>query len=176
MALAKRPIPLYTRIFIGLVLGAVVGVIINFAGLADHPWWATGVLPLLEFIGRIFIRLITMLVIPLVVASLLTGVASMGDLRKLGRIGGKTLLYYLLTTALAITIGLSLALLVKPGSRIAPETRDTLAAEFRGDADARIALADERPSTWDVLLNMVPDNPIAAAAQGNLLPLIIFVL
>ena len=176
MAVAKRPIPLYTRIFIGLVLGVLVGVVVNFSGLAAHPWWASGVLPLLEFIGRLFIRLITMLVIPLVVASLMMGVASMGDIRKLGRIGGKTLAYYLVTTALAITIGLTLATIVKPGSRIAPETRDTLAAEFRGAAEERIAQAEQRPSTWDIFLNMVPDNPIGAAAQGNLLPLIVFVL
>jgi Na+/H+-dicarboxylate symporter len=176
MAEEKRRLPLYTRIFIGLVLGTIVGLAINFGGLAQEGWWAGGFLPFLEFVGRIFIRLITMLVIPLVVASLMTGVASLGDIRKLGRIGGKTLVYYLATTALAITIGLTLAVLVKPGSRIAPETRDTLAAEFRGDAEKRLSLADQRPTTWDVLLNMVPDNPIGAAAQGNLLPLIIFVL
>jgi Na+/H+-dicarboxylate symporter len=173
---ATRATPLYTKIFIGLVLGVVAGVVVNFTGMGAQPWWSGGALPLLDFIGRVFIRLITMLVIPLVVASLLTGVASLGDIRKLGRIGGKTLGYYLVTTALAITIGLTLALIVKPGSRIAPETRDTLAAEFRGAAEQRLAMAAERPTTWDVLLGMVPDNPVAAAAQGNLLPLIIFVL
>lgn len=168
--------PLYTRIFIGLILGTIAGLVINFGGLAQQAWWASGALPFLDFVGRVFIRLITMLVIPLVVASLMIGVASLGDIRKLGRIGGKTVTYYMFTTAIAITIGLTLALAIKPGSRIAPETRDTLAAEFRGDAEQRIALADQRPTTWDVLLNMIPDNPIAAAAQGNLLPLIIFVI
>jgi Na+/H+-dicarboxylate symporter len=176
MADVTRRLPLYTRIFIGLVLGTIVGLVINFGGMAQQGWWAGGLLPFLEFVGRIFIRLITMLVIPLVVASLMTGVASLGDIRKLGRIGGKTLVYYMATTALAIIIGLTLAVIIKPGSRIAPETRDALAAEFRGDAEKRLTLADQRPTTWDVLLNMVPDNPIGAAAQGNLLPLIIFVL
>jgi Na+/H+-dicarboxylate symporter len=176
MAEPRRRLPLYTRIFIGLLLGVAAGLLINFGGFSQAGWWASGALPFLEFLGRVFIRLITMLVIPLVVASLMTGVASLGDIRKLGRIGGKTVGYYMFTTAIAITIGLTLAVTVKPGSRIAPETRDTLAAEFRGDAERRLEMAADRPTTWDVLLNMVPDNPIAAAAQGNLLPLIIFVL
>jgi Na+/H+-dicarboxylate symporter len=167
---------LYTKIFIGLVLGALAGIAINVLGFGASEWWTGSILPALDFIGRVFIRLITMIVIPLVVASLMTGVASLGDIRKLGRIGGKTVGYYLFTTAIAITIGLTLAVIIKPGSRIAPETRDTLAAEFSGAAASRVALAAERPSTWDVLLNMIPDNPIGAAAQGNLLPLIIFVL
>jgi Na+/H+-dicarboxylate symporter len=167
---------LYTKIFIGLVLGVVAGLTANILGLRDAGWWTGSILPLLDFTGRLFIRLITMIVIPLVVASLMMGVASLGNIRKLGRIGGKTVGYYFFTTAIAITIGLSLALLVKPGSRIAPESRDALAAEFSGDAARRLELAAERPTTWDVLLNMVPDNPIGAAAQGNLLPLIVFVL
>jgi Na+/H+-dicarboxylate symporter len=167
---------LYTKIFIGLILGALVGAGVNALGLSDAPAWSGGILPVLEFVGRVFIRLITMIVIPLVVSSLLVGVSSLGDVRKLGRIGGKTVAYYLMTTAIAICIGLTLALIVKPGSRIAPASRDALAAEFSGAAADRVAQAAEKPSTWDVLLNMIPDNPIGAAASGNLLPLIIFVL
>ncbi|CAN5329325.1 dicarboxylate/amino acid:cation symporter [soil metagenome] len=167
---------LYTKISIGLVAGAVVGTAVNALGLAATPAWSGAILPLLQFVGNAFIRAITMIVIPLVVASLLVGVASLGDLRKLGRMGGKTLAYYMMTTAIAITIGLTLALLVKPGSRIAPASRDALAQEFSEAATGRLQLAAERPSTWDVLLNMIPDNPIAAAAEGNLLPLIIFVI
>jgi Na+/H+-dicarboxylate symporter len=167
---------LYTKIFLGLVLGAVVGVAVNLTGVADSGVWGDNVLPLLEFVGNLFIRLIMMIVIPLVVASLMIGVASLGDIGKLGRIGGKTVGYYMFTTAISITIGLTLALIVKPGSRIAPEMRDALAAEFSGAAADRLAQAEARPSTWDVLLNMIPDNPVGAAASGNLLPLIVFVL
>jgi Na+/H+-dicarboxylate symporter len=167
---------LYTKITIGLVLGALVGAAINVAGLATAPWWVGGALPFLNFVGGAFIRAITMIVIPLVVASLLIGVASLGDLRKLGRMGGKTLGYYLMTTAIAISIGLGLASLVKPGSRINPESRDALAAEFSEQAAGRLQLAADRPGVWDVLLNMIPNNPVAAAAEGNLLPLIIFVI
>jgi Na+/H+-dicarboxylate symporter len=167
---------LYTKIFLGLVLGAVVGIAVNLTGVADSALWVDNVLPPLEFVGSLFIRLIMMIVIPLVVASLMIGVASLGDIGKLGRIGGKTVGYYMFTTAISITIGLTLALIVKPGSRIAPEMRDALAAEFSGAAADRLAQAEARPSTWDVLLNMVPDNPVGAAASGNLLPLILFVL
>jgi Na+/H+-dicarboxylate symporter len=167
---------LYTKITIGLVLGAVVGVAVNVTGISGTATWTDGVIPVLDFTGRAFIRLITMIVIPLVVASLMMGVASLGDIKKLGRIGGKTVGYYMFTTAVAITIGLSLALLVKPGSRIAPESRDQLAAEFASQAADRVQLAETRPGVLDVLLNMIPTNPIGAAAEGNLLALIIFVI
>jgi Na+/H+-dicarboxylate symporter len=173
---AAFEMPLYTKITIGLVLGAVVGAAVNLLGFAQTTVWTDAVLPFLNFVGTAFIRAITMIVIPLVVASLLVGVASLGDLRKLGRMGGKTLGYYLLTTAVAITIGLVLALLVRPGSRISPESRDQLAADFSGEAAGRVALAAEKPGVWDVLLNMIPNNPVAAAADGNLLPLIVFVV
>jgi Na+/H+-dicarboxylate symporter len=111
-----------------------------------------------------------------VAASLLTGVAALGDIRKLGRIGGKTLLYYFSTTAIAITIGLALATAVQPGARINPAAREALAAEFSEAAADRVQVAAQRPGFLDVLLNIVPDNPIRAAADGNLLPLIVFVL
>jgi Na+/H+-dicarboxylate symporter len=167
---------LYTKISIGLIAGAVVGAAVNVTGLALSPGWTEGALPLLNFVGNGFIRAITMIVIPLVVASLMIGVASLGDIRKLGRIGGKTLAYYFTTTAIAITIGLSLALLIKPGSRMNPASRDALGAEFAGEAASRLQLAEDRPGIWEVLLQMIPNNPVAAAAQGSLLPLIVFVI
>jgi Na+/H+-dicarboxylate symporter len=167
---------LYNQIFLGLVLGVVVGAAVNAAGLGDGPAWTEGVLPLLNFVGNAFVRLITMIVIPLVVASLMLGVASLGDIRTLGRIGGKTIAYYLVTTAIAITIGLTLALVVRPGSRITPASRDALAQQFAAEAGERVALAAAKPGLWDVLLGIIPSNPIAAAAEGNLLPLIVFVL
>jgi len=167
---------LYTKISIGLVAGALVGAAVNVTGLALSPAWTQGALPALNFIGNGFIRAITMIVIPLVVASLMLGVASLGDIRKLGRIGGKTVGYYFMTTAIAITIGLTLALLIRPGSRINPESRDALGAEFAGEAASRLQLAEQRPGVWEVLLQMIPNNPVAAAAEGNLLPLIVFVI
>ena len=167
---------LYTKISLGLALGAAVGAAVNVLGLSDAPAWSDAILPVLNFVGGAFIRAITMIVIPLVVASLLIGVASLGDIRKLGRIGGKTIGYYLLTTAFAISIGLALATAVKPGSRISPSARDQLASEYGGEAANRVSVAAERPDIWDTFLNMIPRNPVAAAAEGNMLPLIVFVL
>lgn len=166
---------LYTKITIGLVLGAAVGVAVNASGVGDTAIWTAQILPFLNFVGSAFIRAITMIVIPLVVASLMMGVASMGDIRKLGRIGGKTLAYYLVTTAIAISIGLFLATLVKPGSRIDPASRDELARDFIDQAES-LEITATQPSVWDTFLDMIPSNPVAAAAAGNMLPLIVFVL
>ena len=93
---------LYTKILIGLIAGGVLGGIANWLQIAPM----ISLFSALEPLGTAFINLITMIVIPLVVASLLVGTASLGDLRKLGRIGGKTLAFYMLTTAIAVTIGL----------------------------------------------------------------------
>ncbi len=116
-----------------------------------------------EPLGTAFIRLITMVVIPLVVSSLFVGVASLGDVRRLGRVGGRTLLYFLVTTFVAATIGLSLALAAGLGSGV------TAAA---GRAAAGV---ESRPDLVQMLVNMLPQNPIASAAQGDLMPLIISV-
>jgi proton glutamate symport protein len=161
---------LYTKILIGLVLGAVVGLIANLLDLA----WLQAVLIAVEPVGTAFIRLITMVVVPLVAASLLIGTASLGDLRKLGRIGGKTVAYYMATTGVAVTIGLLIANVVRPGARIDPATRDSLAAAFEEQAGRAVQLAAERPSVIETLLNMIPTNPIHAAANMELLPLIVF--
>ncbi|MHB1169837.1 MAG: dicarboxylate/amino acid:cation symporter [Longimicrobiales bacterium] len=161
---------LHTKILIGLALGIVIGLIANVFALE----WLQTTLVIIEPVGTAFIRLITMVVVPLVAASLLIGTASLGDLRKLGRIGGRTVAYYMLTTAVAVTIGLLLSNLVEPGARIDPATRDNLAATFAQEAEGRVALAAEKPSLKDTLLGMIPTNPIAAAANMELLPLIVF--
>ena len=163
---------LWQKILIGLVLGVLVGLLANVLELQ----WLRTALVWIEPIGVVFIRLITMIVIPLVVASLLVGTASLGDIRKLGRIGGRTVSYYLLTTAVAVTLGLVLANLVQPGSRIDPATRDRLSAEFSEQAAGAMQTAEAKPSVRETLLDMVPTNPIGAAADGKLLPLIIFTI
>ena len=163
---------LHNKILIGLVLGVVLGLTANFAEIG----WLVDLLVALEPIGAAFIRLITMVVVPLVAASLLIGTASLGDLRKLGRIGGKTLAFYLVTTAVAVTIGLLLSNLVLPGSRVDPTTRDSLAAEYADEAAERMEMAAEKPSVVETLLEMIPRNPIEAAANMDLLPLIVFII
>jgi Na+/H+-dicarboxylate symporter len=163
---------LYTKILIGLIAGAVVGAFANIAGIAPMQSF----LGALEPLGTAFINLITMIVIPLVVASLLVGTASLGDLRKLGRIGGKTLGFYMFTTAIAVTIGLGISNFVTPGSRVSEVTREELAARYGGDAAARMDLAENAPSWVETALNVIPRNPVQAAANMDLLPLIFFTI
>lgn len=161
---------LYTKILIGLAAGIAIGAFASFL----NAGWLQSLLATLEPVGTAFLRLITMIVVPLVVASLLVGCASLGDLRKMGRIGGKTLVYYMLTTVLAIAMGLLLSNLVKPGSRVDPSTRDQLAERFDSEAKGRMLVADRGPSLSQVLLNIIPRNPVEAAAEFDLLPLIFF--
>jgi len=163
---------LYTKIIIGLTLGILLGLVANVFAIG---WLATA-LAAVEPVGTAFIRLITMVVVPLVAASLLIGTASLGDLRKLGRIGGKTVVYYMATTAIAVCIGLLLSNLIHPGSRIDPKTRDELSAQFAGEAGEKMALAEQSPSIGEVLLDMIPRNPFEAAAKMDLLPLIVFTI
>jgi Na+/H+-dicarboxylate symporter len=161
---------LYNKILIGLVAGAATGLAANLLEIG----WLRDTIIALEPIGTVFIRLIMMIVVPLVVASLILGTSSLGDIRKLGRIGGKTVLFYLATTSIAVTLGLILSNVVRPGARISPETRDELVAQYATQAEGAMTMAAEKPSVVETLVNMVPTNVVQAAASGSLLPLIIF--
>lgn len=162
--------PLHIQIVIGLAAGIILGFIANLAQID----WLKQALIACEPFGTAFIRGITMTVIPLVVSSLLVGTASLGDLRKLGKIGLRTVGFFTLNTVIAITIGLVLALLVQPGSRLDPATRDSLSVQFAQEASSKLQVAEKAPSLVDTLLNMIPRNPVAAAASFDLLALIVF--
>src|SRR5690348_4705325 len=158
---------LETKIALGLVGGAAVGVLARASG----PLAATlgRVVIAAEPLGTIFIRLVTMVVVPLVIASLFVSVASLGDIRRLGTIGGKTLAYFAITTLLAAAIGLTVAMLSPVGRNVDPATRAALASQ--SDTTA----TPTAPGLVTAIVELVPQNPIAAAAQGDLLPLIIAV-
>jgi Na+/H+-dicarboxylate symporter len=157
---------LQTRIFVGLVGGIAVGLVskTDGAGILYR-----GVIAFEPF-GTLFIRLITMVVIPLVVASLFVGIAGLGDVRKLGRIGGKTLAYFLISTVIAATIGLVIAMAARVGT-----TSSNLAAAPVASPATAIDTAATLPSFSQTLVDMVPQNVIASAARGDLLPLIVAV-
>jgi Na+/H+-dicarboxylate symporter len=127
-------------------------------------------------VGKLFMKLIQMVIVPLVFASLLVGVAGLGDVRKLGRLGSKTLGLYLCTTALAVTIGIGLAHLVQPGSFVSKADKAQLVAQFEGDADSKRDAAAAAPSAVENLLDIVPENPVASLSQGNMLQIIFFAL
>lgn len=144
---------------------------------APRPVWGTGltVIQALDPVGRIFMRLIRMLIVPLVFCSLFVGVASLGDVRSLGRMGGKTLGFFMLTTVLAIAVGVLLGNIAKPGSLISDKDKESLKAQA-----SRVQQVDEAqpPSTRDNIVAMIPDAPLAAMAQKspNMLQVIFFAL
>lgn len=146
---------LTTRIFLGLILGIVVG----FFFTSSPDVAVTYIKPL----GDLFLNLIKMIIVPLVLSSLVVGSASTGDVGKLGRIGVKTVAYYLITTAFAVTLGLILGNLINPG------------IGMHLPADAAVE-AQEIPSISETLINIVPSNPIAAMVEANMLQIIIFAL
>ena len=158
---------LTTKILLGLVLGTVAGVAVQATGSEG----ARSAVLAFEPLGTAFIRLISMVVVPLVVASLFVGVCSVGDVRRLGRIGGRSLALFLVTTLIASTIGLYLGLIVKPGSSLEPGVRDRIAAEYQATAEASAAVVGT-VSLKDRLLEIIPRNPVGAAADMDLLPLI----
>lgn len=123
------------------------------------------------FLGDLFLRLLKFIAVPIVLFSLIVGASSLNDLKKLSRIGGKTIAIYLCTTALAITVGLVLANAVRPGTYVPQEVRDELASRRAAEAAARIEAAAE-PNMWKTILNIVPDNPFAALAQANMLAVV----
>jgi Na+/H+-dicarboxylate symporter len=127
-------------------------------------------------VGEAFMRLIKMVIVPLVFTSLLVGVASLGDVRKLGRLGVRTLGLYIGTTALAVSIGLVCTHVIKPGSFIDEASRVTLQAQFQSAAGDEVDRAAEAPSTIDNLLNIIPDNPVASMVSGDMLQVIFFAL
>lgn len=124
-------------------------------------------------IGTIFVRLLSFLAIPLVIASLIVGAASLGDIKKVGRIGGKTLGYFLVTALLAITIGLLIANFIQPGHKISPDIRDRIASEYQADISEKIQ-QELGVDVVDFIVNLVPTNPINAMANGNMLQIVFF--
>ncbi|PFA69459.1 dicarboxylate/amino acid:cation symporter [Bacillus sp. AFS015802] len=153
---------LTTKIITALILGAVVGLILNIFAkdLFDilDPYLFT---PL----GKIFLNLISMLVVPIVFLSIVLGSAGLGDPKKLGRIGLKTIVYFLLTTCIAIVIGLTLAYIIDPGL---VEGIDTSQSEgFK---------TEEAPPVGETLMNIIPKNPLTAMTEGNMLQIIAFAI
>ncbi len=123
-------------------------------------------------IGMIFIRLLMFIAIPLVLASLIVGAASLGDIKRVGRMGGKTLLWYLASITAAITIGLVAVNLIQPGTRLAPEAKERLVTEFQPDVGGAVAA----PDLVNMLVNIVATNPINALANGEMLQIVFFAL
>ena len=163
---------LYTKIAIALILGALAGLVANIFDVE----WLLKALVAIEPAGTAWIRLITMVVIPLVMASLVVGTATVGDITKLGRIGGKTMAFYLTTTALAVSIGLLVSNLISPGSHMDPAALESLRSTYLTEGASRVEIAQQAPGLVEVLLEMIPRNPVQAMASGDMLPIIFFAI
>ncbi|WP_085993984.1 dicarboxylate/amino acid:cation symporter [Oceanobacillus senegalensis] len=147
-----KKISLLTQILIAFIIAIIVGAIVGPS------------IEIVKPLGDLFLRMIQFIIVPLVLASLVVGVAGTGDIKKIGRMGGVTFFYYLLTTAIAISIGLILANIFKPGEGLTI-TQPT------GEVETA-----EAPSVVDTLLNIVPTNPIASLVEGNMLQIIFFAI
>ena len=147
---------LSVQIFASLVLSVVVGLFLGDAAIGPVKTWIAPV-------GTMFINLIKMMIVPVVLCSLIVGMTSMGDMKKLGRIGIKTVAFYMVTTAIAIVIGFSVAGVIEPGIGMA----------LPSEAAPKVK---EAPSIMQVFVNMIPKNPIESMAKADILPVIVFAL
>jgi Na+/H+-dicarboxylate symporter len=158
---------LHWKILIGMAAGVLVGLAINESssvpGFIKTPL-AVVLGPALDPVGQVFIKLLKMLIVPLILASMVTGVARVGDIRKLGGLGGKTFVYYIVTTFASVLVGLILVNLFHPGAG-APEIGGVVPDAVQTDV-----------TIGSILINMIPSNPIKAMAEMQILPLIVFSL
>ena len=153
------------HIFAGLILGVLVGI-----WLHQEP--NPVIMTTLTFIGQVFIRLIQMVVIPLVISAIVIGITSVGDAKQIGKLGGKMIFYYAILTVLAVTIGASLALLLKPGLGAAHYINIDIATDIQAQVAATIEA--QKGNLLNILLGFIPKNPLASIASGDMVPIIVF--
>ncbi len=161
----KKKFGLTTRIFIGLIAGLIVGIIFNVAIPHSYVRDTVFVEGIFYVIGNGFIRLMKMLVVPLVFCSLVCGAAAIGDTKSLGKVGGKTIVFYLFTTAFAVTVAITVATVIRPG----------IGLDMSSIQQGEVTVA-ESTSMVDTILNIIPENPIGALADGIMLQIILFAL
>ena len=179
-----RGIPLHTKILIGLVLGVVAGLTVNEVLGGDNPKVVWVVDNITQPVGQLFLRLLLMIVVPLVFSSLVVGIAGIGDIRKLGRVGLKSFGYCLVISAISVVIGLTLANTIKPGKRIDPSTSAALQQRYAGDATKSVEAAELASKAapkplMAVVETIVPKNPFYAVSgkeDANMLHLMFFAL
>lgn len=172
--------PLATRILLGMIIGATLGVAANLLAvrtdLLDQETLEWVVTRSTEPAGQIWLRSLIMIVLPLVFASLALGVAGLGDLSKLGRIGAKTILYFLIVTTVSVVIGLVFVNVIQPGAGLDAETRDQLMETYGAQADRGQEMAKEMKFDISLLVNIVPRNPLRAMVEFEMLAVIFFSL
>ncbi|MEG0988720.1 MAG: dicarboxylate/amino acid:cation symporter, partial [Clostridium sp.] len=156
--------PLHIRIFIALFLGIVFGYVLNFMGGVNNPVINSYILPFLQFIGDFFLKLIKMIVVPLVFFCIIDAALSLGDIKKLRSVGVKTIIWFLVSSGIAATIGLVLANIIQPGKGI-----------ILGSALGTVEVK-ELPGVYQTILDLLPSNPFGSLSNGDMMPIIVFSL
>lgn len=162
----KKSMGLSTKIFVALIVGALLGVAIYYFVPAGYVRDTIIIEGIFYVIGQGFIRLMQMLVVPLVFCSLVCGSMAIGDTKTLGKVGIKTVLFYLFTTAVAVVIAFATAYVINPGIGLDMESVQT----------AEVAATATDTNLVDTILNIIPKNPIESMASGDMLPIIVFAL
>ncbi len=159
-----------------ILLGMVFGVLFAFI-LIQFTWGKDVIVDWVKPFGTIFINLLKLIAVPLILASLIKGISDLKDISKLSKMGGRTIGLYVLTTVLAVSIGLVIVNIIKPGSYISEQTRTELVASYTADANSKIEAANKQSEVGPLqsLIDIVPDNIIKASADnGNMLQVIFF--
>jgi len=166
-----KRIPLYVQILAGMVLGISIGLVALSAGLQGF------VTDWIKPFGTIFMKLLKLIAMPLVLASLITGVVSLKDMTRLSRIGGKTFLIYIVTTIIAISLGLIVVNVIRPGEFLSQSTRNQLKEQYASDLNEKLSKASEsitNAGPLKFLQDMVPENIVAAASDTRMMLQVIF--
>jgi DAACS family dicarboxylate/amino acid:cation (Na+ or H+) symporter len=175
-----RGMPLHRRILLGLLVGVLAGLAVNAFLGGDDSRIAWTIRNITEPIGQLFLRLLLMSVIPLVFSSLVVGVAGIGNIRKLGRIGAKTFIYTIVISAISVCIGIILVNMVQPGRRVDASTAAALQERYGSDASKRVEdakrISADDSALMTVVKTLIPSNPVAAVASDtpNMLHLMAF--
>ena len=163
----KKKMGLTTKIFVALIAGAILGVALHYLVPSGYVKDTVIVEGVLYVVGQGFIRLMKMLVVPLVFCSLVCGAMAIGDTKKLGTVGVRTMAFYLVTTALAVVVALTIGNIIDPGVGLDMSAIQSNAAEVQ---------TMEATSMINTILNIIPDNPVGSLANGEMLQIIVFAL
>jgi DAACS family dicarboxylate/amino acid:cation (Na+ or H+) symporter len=172
---ARKRLPLHTKIAIGFAIGIIAGLIVHATGAHEAAWVQALTTYVTTPFSKIFLSLIFMLIVPLLFSALTVGIAEMGDVRALGRIGWKTLAYTVALSAIAVLLGLALVNWLQPGAGVDPALAQQLLADNADRAKEIVASVGTQPRGIDMLVSIVPDNVIeAASSNGTILSLMFF--
>ncbi|ANB16659.1 dicarboxylate/amino acid:cation symporter [Dokdonella koreensis] len=166
---------LHLRLLLGFLIGLATGLVVHVGAGADSGWLQVLTTYVTQPVGQIFLRLLFMLVIPLIFSALVLGVAEMGDIRSLGRIGGRTLVYTVVVSTIAVVIGLVLVNLFRPGDGIDPQVAQSLISDAAERAGTIVA-SSQQAGGIGMIVQIVPDNVIRAAAANDIIAVMFFAL